>query len=496
MNSLKPFATLIVLVVVGGFLYLKITEKEAVLPDEAADMTFDAPVIEMGGPGATGSPASQSNNTSGDYSTAGSAAPAWTPPPAAEAPAAVASGTNSTAPNYGSAPVYNASETVAANAVPLGPSVTPVAVVPNPFDAPAAPIASGLPVTPLAAGPTRVATAPQPIAPVGTPYTPPQPANATAPVGPQPAAVNVIPESEREVIEGRVYETPPEDPAAAIAPSAGTSNIGAPPVSRTPDPSVAPAATQPASVASASPSVAPAANSIADTFAHVEALLLRDELSKALLLMTPLYHDPSLTPEEDQQVQTLLSQLAGSVIYSRQHRLGSPHIVLPGETLESIAQSYNVPPALLAKINGIANPKALQQGTELKVMHGPFHAMIDLKRNEMALVVDGRYAGRFPIRAGIDNTNAEGTWTVTGKQANPVYQSMGQTVQGGDPSNPLGAKMLSLQSATGPPSQPLGIHGSQLGGETDPRGYLRLSSKDVNDVFDILSVGSKVTVRR
>ena len=40
------------------------------------------------------------------------------------------------------------------------------------------------------------------------------------------------------------------------------------------------------------------------------------------------------------QVTELLDQLAGTVIYSRQHLLEQPYLVRPGDTLSSIARRY------------------------------------------------------------------------------------------------------------------------------------------------------------
>ena len=69
----------------------------------------------------------------------------------------------------------------------------------------------------------------------------------------------------------------------------------------------------------------------------------RGELSQALLLLSDWYGDPSLSPGEEAELDTLLSQLAGSVIYSTEHRLEPPYRVQAGQRLQDIAQQYNVP---------------------------------------------------------------------------------------------------------------------------------------------------------
>ena len=48
-------------------------------------------------------------------------------------------------------------------------------------------------------------------------------------------------------------------------------------------------------------------------------------------------------------MESLLGQLAGTVIYSTEHQLEPARVVKPGETLETIAKEYNVPWQLLGE---------------------------------------------------------------------------------------------------------------------------------------------------
>ena len=82
-------------------------------------------------------------------------------------------------------------------------------------------------------------------------------------------------------------------------------------------------------------------------------------LSEAHYQLSRWYDDPNLTPQEQQHLNELLDQLAGTVIYSTQNLMEPACEVQQGETLERIAQRYNVPWQLLAKINGIDDPHSL-----------------------------------------------------------------------------------------------------------------------------------------
>jgi LysM repeat protein len=194
------------------------------------------------------------------------------------------------------------------------------------------------------------------------------------------------------------------------------------------------------------------------------------------------YDNPQLTADQNRRITDLLDQLAGAVIYSQRHLLRPPHVVKPGETLPQIASQYRVPPELLAKINGIRDPQNLEPGRQLKVVEGPFEAVVHLDRYELTLVVGGLYAGRFRIGIGRDGQNLEGAYRVEDKRI----------VRSSDPYNPLGKYWIQLNDR-------IGIHGTN-----DPRnigtnralGSICLGDQDIEDLHDILSVGSRVQILR
>jgi LysM repeat protein len=215
-------------------------------------------------------------------------------------------------------------------------------------------------------------------------------------------------------------------------------------------------------------------------------------LSEAHRQLSRWYDDPSLTPQEQQHLNELLDQLAGTVIYSTQNLMEPACEVQQGETLERIAQRYNVPWQLLAKINGIEDPHSLRPGERLKVVRGPFSAVINLEKHTLTLLLANAYAGRFPIGVGQDFPAPEGQYFINDKVVDPIYYGPGRTIGQGDPANPLGRRWLGLGGQ-------IGIHGTN-----DPRnigqsgvpGSISMAARDVDDVFDILSEGSKVVIRR
>jgi lipoprotein-anchoring transpeptidase ErfK/SrfK len=227
--------------------------------------------------------------------------------------------------------------------------------------------------------------------------------------------------------------------------------------------------------------------------AAVQQLLEQGELAEGLRKLTEWYDNRTLTPVEQAEVLELLDQLAGTVVYSRQHLMAPAHVLQPGETLEQVALRYSVPGSLLAKINGVGDPATLRPGAELKVMQGPFDALVDVPKHRLTLFVDGCYAGRFQVGLGPEKNTPAGQFEVHNKLENPPYYGAdGREIAADDPANPLGEYWVDLGNS-------LGIHGTidpeTIGGDA-AEGCVRLAPADVQHVYDILSIGSRVLIRR
>lgn len=237
---------------------------------------------------------------------------------------------------------------------------------------------------------------------------------------------------------------------------------------------------------------------------EVQKYLDEGKFAEAQLALSTVYGNPNLPAEQSKQITALLDQLAGTVIYSRRHYLEPAYVVQQGDTLEKVAQKYSLPWQLLGKINGLLPPDAanvddatkdqpLPSGMELKVLRGPFDAVVELNKRELTLLVQNRYAGRFPIGLGRDQTGLDGEYTVCNKILNPPYRGPdGIDVRANDPKNPLGGAWIGLTDR-------IGIHGTNdprgIGRDDNP-GVLCVSERDLRDLYGILSVGSRVTIVR
>lgn len=357
---------------------------------------------------------------------------------------------------------------------------------------------------PLAGGPSSSPTIGTPVAPV-TPY----PASGSStlamqnPLPPLPAA-NSPTSGSLLLPDSRPSAGPPSGDATAIAvappanqvPSpAGVRNLGPPPEV------VTAGATVPAPGKATDDLLQ---RQFADVMDGVRKKLDEGKLAEAQEALSILYVNPNLPADQAKQVTEMLDRLAGTVVYSRQNYLTPPYIVQPGDTIDRIAQKCKVPWQLLARINGLMPPGApnsdetvkdqpLPVGKELKVIEGPFDAIVQLEKRQLTLMVHNLYAGRFSIGIGRDQPKLEGQYTVGDKKLNPTYYGPdGITINPNDSKNPLGGAWIGLTDR-------IGIHGApdpQSVGRDDNRGTICVGDRDLRDLYGILSVGSRVTIMR
>jgi LysM repeat protein len=205
-------------------------------------------------------------------------------------------------------------------------------------------------------------------------------------------------------------------------------------------------------------------------------LLNQGQLVEALRELSRWYGQAAVPSEDEPRFMELLSQLAGTVIYSRDPWLGPPYQVRAGDSLESIAQQYQVPWQLLAKINGIQNPNGLLPGERLKIVHGPFQAQLNVRQGWLALFVDGLFAGRFRVQASGPLAKPDGAY--------PVAKFSADQVGAGSSRSPYISLGGDLHLRVLEDALPPGVSA------------VRISRQDMNDVFDMLSERSQVTIMR
>ncbi len=195
-------------------------------------------------------------------------------------------------------------------------------------------------------------------------------------------------------------------------------------------------------------------------------------------------------PEPHDQLRQRIDELAQRVYFMPQTHYMAAYEVQQGEMLQTIAKQYDVPWQYLAKLNRV-DPQRLQAGQRIKVIKGPFSAIIDLSDYEVTIHAHGYFVTRYSCGIGKDGSTPIGTFTVENKQVDPTYYGPQGVIEHDDPANPLGERWIDIGNS-------YGIHGTidpDSIGRNESRGCIRMHNDDVAAVYDLLSIGSEVTIR-
>ncbi len=230
----------------------------------------------------------------------------------------------------------------------------------------------------------------------------------------------------------------------------------------------------------------------------------REELSAALL-------SDKLTPAEEVEARRILTDLGEKMILSQQVYDDDAYVqqytVQGGDVLNRIERrlALRVPTQLTMKINGIADAGKIRPGQTLKLIKGPFHAVVTKSKFilDLYLYSEGRqpvFVKQLRIGLGKNGSTPAGMWRVAlGKKFNHAvwYPPPGseelRSINWGQPGYPLGTEgyWISLEGADERTSRHsgYGIHGTnepQTIGKEASLGCIRLADPDIATVFMML----------
>lgn len=234
----------------------------------------------------------------------------------------------------------------------------------------------------------------------------------------------------------------------------------------------------------------------------------RDILNAALL-------SGKLGASDQKLARGLIAEANKTIIFSSKRFPDDPwqelYTVKSGDLLVRIANVYFTPYEFICRINDNLNPKRIRPDLRLKVIKGPFHAVVDKSDFTMDLYLgsaggpDSMYVTTFRVGLGAEDSTPTGDWKVPSgaKMRNPVYYSpRGEgIIAADDPNNPLGDHWIALEGTAGDAvgKQSYGIHGtiepSSIGTQAS-MGCIRLLNEDVAQVFEMLyEVKSTVVIQ-
>ena len=260
----------------------------------------------------------------------------------------------------------------------------------------------------------------------------------------------------------------------------------------------------------APPTPAPSAEQVAAGLALAQA----NRPVAARRMLTQGLRSGRLNPADAEFVRETLRSLNRRLVFGSQVVADDPfvrvHVVGPGEQLGGIVRdrSLDVDWRFILRINNMPSARHLRAGQQLKLITGPFHAVVDKSDFRMDLYLGSgdaaAYVTSLPVGLGAHDSTPLGLFRVRAgsKLENPSWANLrtGKRFDRDDPANPIGEYWIGLKGIDDATRDMVGygIHGTidpdSIGTQAS-MGCMRLLPDDVRLVFEMLTTASTVEIR-
>ena len=235
------------------------------------------------------------------------------------------------------------------------------------------------------------------------------------------------------------------------------------------------------------------------------------ELLAARKMLTEPLLNGELSASEALQAQKVISDANKILVFSTRRfaddAWAGTHQVTNGEVLSKIAYKHGCTTELLLQINGMTDARKLRANATIKVLNGPFHAIVTKHKFTIDLYLGSpgekgsQYITSFLVGLGKDDSTPTGSWMVDQRIANPKWWGARglPPIESGDPKNPLGKYWLSLIGVDGKAEgqQSYGIHGTiepDSIGKQASMGCIRMNNDDAGVVYSLFVSGKSTVV--
>lgn len=226
----------------------------------------------------------------------------------------------------------------------------------------------------------------------------------------------------------------------------------------------------------------------------------RATLSKALL------HKDAASSDK-QSLRTKLATINDDLVFSTKVTPGDwlveSYKVESGDNLTKIRRKRElaVDWRMIQRVNKMSNPNALKVGQTLKLVRGPFHAVVSKSEYRLDLFAGSPdepekwiFIRSYRVGLGEGNSTPVGTYVIkkNSKLVNPhwVNPRTGERFDADDPKNPIGEFWLGWQGVgASAVNTGYGLHGTiepDSIGQQRSMGCVRLGAEDIAQIYDML----------
>ncbi len=168
------------------------------------------------------------------------------------------------------------------------------------------------------------------------------------------------------------------------------------------------------------------------------------------------------------------------------------YVVRRGDSLDSIARKFGITRELVAKGNSIKGA-LIHEGDRFRIFQGKFSVVVDKSDFTLVLSMNGRFFKRYRVGTGKFGKTPDGQFKIVDRISQPPWwRSDGKQIPYGDPENVLGTHWLALDA------RGYGIHGTwepETIGKAESAGCIRMQNPDIEELFNLVPIGTAVTIR-
>lgn len=162
------------------------------------------------------------------------------------------------------------------------------------------------------------------------------------------------------------------------------------------------------------------------------------------------------------------------------------------DTMGRIAKKYNTTIELIKRANN-RKKDVVWTGMKLKVEKVPFSIEIHIKKNVLWLKQGEHFVKKYRVSTGEKGNTPVGEFKIANKVVNPAWYYEDQVIPPGDSKNGLGTRWMGFDL------KGYGIHGTiepEKIGQAASLGCVRLRNEDVEELFDLVPVGTPVKITK
>ncbi len=224
----------------------------------------------------------------------------------------------------------------------------------------------------------------------------------------------------------------------------------------------------------------------------VEMLAAKDKLldaQKAARALIPI----TATDHERLNLFRLLRTIRFQLLFTKKKTDTSEiYIVQAKDSMGKIAKKYGTTIELIRKANR-RKSTVVWEGMKLKVEKTHFSIEVHTHKNFLWLKQGTHYVKKYRVSTGETGNTPLGNFKIANKVLNPTWYYEDEVFPPGDPKNGLGSRWLGFDL------KGYGIHGTiepEKIGQPASLGCVRLKNEDVEELFDLVPVGTPVTITK